>query len=51
MRDLTPGMGAYVNEAVGEDPRWKTDFWVPDSNCEWLRSVKEKYDLDEVFWC
>jgi hypothetical protein len=31
MRALTLGMCAYVNEAVGEDPRWKTDFWGPDS--------------------
>jgi hypothetical protein len=35
-------MGAYVNEAVGEDLRWKTDFWGLGSNYEWLRSVKEK---------
>jgi len=51
MRKLTPGMGAYVNEAVAEDPRWKTDFSGLDSDYEWLRSVKEKYDPNEVFRC
>jgi Berberine and berberine like len=49
MRKLTPGMGAYVNEALHDDPAWKEDFWGP--NYDWLRSVKEKYDPEDVFWC
>ncbi|KAF9888838.1 hypothetical protein FE257_008207 [Aspergillus nanangensis] len=49
MRALTPGMGSYLNEADRHDPSWKEDFW--GQNYAWLRSVKEKYDPDGVFWC
>lgn len=51
MKALTPGMGAYINEHVGEDPDWKTEFYGPSSNYDWLLSVKQKYDPEEVFWC
>lgn len=49
MRVLTPGMGSYLNEAYGEDPSWKEDFF--GRNYNWLKTVKEKYDPDEAFWC
>lgn len=49
MRKLTPGMGAYVNEALHDDPDWKQDFW--GANYDWLKSVKHKYDPEDVFWC
>lgn len=42
--------GAYVNKVVAEDRRWKTGFWGLESNYEWLRSVKQKYGPDEVFF-
>lgn len=49
MKELAPGMGTYGNEADPYDPEWRED-WFGD-NYDWLRSVKEKYDPDEVFWC
>ncbi|PYI03271.1 isoamyl alcohol oxidase [Aspergillus sclerotiicarbonarius CBS 121057] len=49
MRALTPGMGSYVNEADGDDPLWKEDFF--GSNYDWLQSIKMKYDPDDVFYC
>lgn len=49
MRALTPGSGSYVNEADGDDPSWKEDFY--GDNYGWLKSVKEKYDPEETFYC
>ncbi|KAE8374542.1 isoamyl alcohol oxidase [Aspergillus bertholletiae] len=49
MRALTPGMGNYLNEADRYDPSWKEDFW--GENYGWLRSVKQRYDPDHIFWC
>ena len=49
MKALTPGMGTYLNEADGYDPKWKEDWF--GSRYDWLKSVKQKYDPEEVFWC
>lgn len=49
MKALTPGMGAYLNEADGENPEWKEDWFGGKYN--WLSSVKDKYDPEGVFWC
>lgn len=49
MRALTPGSGSYLNEADGNDPYWKEDFY--GEHYQWPKSVKEKYDLDDVFYC
>ncbi|PLB48490.1 FAD-binding domain-containing protein [Aspergillus steynii IBT 23096] len=49
MKDITPGMGTYLNEADRNDPDYKHD-WYGDMY-EWLSSVKTKYDPEDVFWC
>ena len=49
MKSLAPRMGTYLNEADPWDPDWKTE-WFGDQY-DWLKSVKEKYDPDGVFWC
>lgn len=49
MKALTPGMGTYLNEADGYDPEWKEDWF--GSRYDSLKSVKQKYDPEEVFWC
>ncbi|BCS19939.1 uncharacterized protein APUU_20371S [Aspergillus puulaauensis] len=49
MKALTPGMGAYLNEADGDNPEWKEDWF--GSKYDWLESVKDKYDPEGVFWC
>lgn len=49
MKDITPGMGTYLNEADRNDPDYKHD-WYGDMY-DWLSSVKMKYDPDQVFWC
>ncbi|KAF4945218.1 hypothetical protein FGADI_12117 [Fusarium gaditjirri] len=49
MKMVTPGLGTYLNEADPYDPDWKKDFYGKQYN--WLKSVKQKYDPDDVFWC
>jgi hypothetical protein len=49
MKDAAPGLGTYLNEADPDDPDWREEFYGNQYN--WLKSVKQKYDPDEVFWC
>ena len=49
MKALTPRIGTYLTEADGYDPEWKEDWF--GSRYGWLKSVKQKYDPEEVFWC
>ncbi|KAE8136429.1 hypothetical protein BDV38DRAFT_272028 [Aspergillus pseudotamarii] len=49
MKAAAPGTGTYLNEADPYDPDWKEDFYGDQYN--WLKSVKQKYDPDGVFWC
>ncbi|KAF2825172.1 hypothetical protein CC86DRAFT_39683 [Ophiobolus disseminans] len=49
LRNLSPNTGAYFNEADSYEPDWQTSFF--GSNYERLKSVKEKYDPDNVLWC
>lgn len=49
MKDATPGMGTYMNEADPYDPDWK-EAWYGDRYND-LKAAKEKYDPDNVFWC
>lgn len=49
MKALTPDMGTYLNEADRYDQEWKEDWF--GSRYGWLKSVKQKYDPEEVFWC
>ncbi|KAF1355969.1 FAD binding domain-containing protein [Lizonia empirigonia] len=46
---LTPGGGAYLNEASYEEPEWQQTFY--GDNYPQLLKVKEKYDSDHVFDC
>lgn len=45
---VTPGSGAYLNEADFQQRNWQEDFY--GSNYEKLRSVKKKYDPGNIFY-
>jgi FAD/FMN-containing dehydrogenase len=45
---LTPGGGAYINEATFDNPAWKTDYF--GDNYDRLLAVKDKYDPHSVFY-
>ncbi|KAJ5907621.1 FAD-binding type 2 [Penicillium taxi] len=49
MEELTPGMGTYLNEADGFDPQWKESWF--GHKYDWLKTVKQRYDPEGVFWC
>ncbi|KAI0198968.1 hypothetical protein F4808DRAFT_472104 [Astrocystis sublimbata] len=42
LKALTPGGGAYINEATFDNPDWKNDYF--GENYPKLLAVKEKYD-------
>jgi hypothetical protein len=46
---LTPGGGAYMNEASYEEPEWQQVFF--GNNYPRLLEVKNRYDPDHVFDC
>lgn len=48
LRDITPGGGAYLNEATFDNPTWKEDYF--GSNYDALLRVKQKYDPASLFW-
>jgi hypothetical protein len=45
---VTPGSGAYLNEANFQQKNWQEDFY--GSNYEKLRQVKAKYDQFDLFY-
>lgn len=45
---VTPGSGAYVNEADFRQPNFQETFW--GSNYDKLRSIKNKYDPENLFY-
>jgi FAD/FMN-containing dehydrogenase len=47
-RDITPGSGAYLNEADRLEPEWQKSFW--GSNYERLAEIKKELDRRDVFW-
>ena len=47
-RNLTPGGGAYMNEATFDAPTWKEDYF--GSNYNRLLKIKQKYDPRYVLW-
>jgi hypothetical protein len=47
-RDLTPGSGAYLNEADRMEPDWQASFY--GENYERLVGVKKAVDPWDVFW-
>lgn len=47
-RDVTPGSGAYLNEADRLEPNWQTSFWG-DKYAKLLQ-IKKDWDPKDVFW-
>jgi hypothetical protein len=47
LRTLTPGGGAYVNEADYFEPGWQESLW--SVNYPRLREIKQKYDPANIF--
>ncbi|KAF5675780.1 6-hydroxy-d-nicotine oxidase [Fusarium heterosporum] len=48
-RELSPGTGAYINEALPFEPDWQHTFW--GSNYERLLAIKKSIDPEDVLWC
>ncbi|KAG0236152.1 hypothetical protein BGW42_004036 [Actinomortierella wolfii] len=49
LRRITPGMGAYQNEADPNEPNFQQNFF--GSNYSRLKSIKKKYDPRSLFVC
>ncbi|XXH02746.1 hypothetical protein Hte_009131 [Hypoxylon texense] len=49
MRQLSPDMGAYVNENNPAEPDWQHSFW--GDNYGRLLSIKREVDPLDVLWC
>lgn len=49
LRQLTPDLGAYLNEAGNFEKDPGTTFW--GENYDRLLSIKRKVDPQDVFWC
>jgi hypothetical protein len=45
---VTPGSGAYMNEADFRQPNWQEDFF--GENYDKLQSIKEKWDPSHLFY-
>ena len=48
LRAVTPGAGAYMNEADLEEPGWQQSFF--GDKYETLSGIKRKWDARGVFW-
>ena len=48
IRAVTPGSGAYTNEADVLEPDWQASFW--GGNYPRLLEIKKKWDPSGVFW-
>ena len=48
VEDLTPGGGAYLNEANFQQPDYQTAFY--GGNYDRLLQIKDKYDPDQIFY-
>ncbi|KAF9308378.1 hypothetical protein BG003_011202 [Podila horticola] len=49
LRAVTPGSGAYVNEADPNEPDWQNSFY--GANYPRLRQIQHKYDPQGMFVC
>ncbi|KAF9109612.1 hypothetical protein BGX27_007413 [Mortierella sp. AM989] len=49
LRDISPGSGAYFNEADANEPNWQTNFF--GSNYDRLKRIKDKVDPSGLFVC
>lgn len=45
---ITPGGGAYLNEANFNQPDWQNTFY--GCNYPRLLDIKRKYDAEDIFW-
>ncbi|KAL9122682.1 MAG: hypothetical protein Q9187_000768 [Circinaria calcarea] len=45
---ISPGSGAYINEADVNNPNWKNDFF--GANYNELLKIKKKYDPNDLFY-
>lgn len=48
LRAITPGGGTYMNEATWDNVNWKVDYF--GSNYDTLKTIKTKYDPQDLFW-
>ncbi|KAF2855742.1 FAD-binding domain-containing protein [Plenodomus tracheiphilus IPT5] len=48
LREITPGGGAYGNEADIAEPDWQQSFW--GENYPRLQKIKQKYDPNMLFY-
>lgn len=48
LENLTPGSGAYLNEADFNQPNWQSTFY--GDNYAKLTSIKNKYDPNHTFY-
>jgi hypothetical protein len=48
LREVSPGGGAYGNEADIGEPDWQQSFW--GKNYPRLVQIKQKYDPTDLFW-
>ncbi|KAI2619618.1 FAD-binding domain-containing protein [Hypoxylon sp. NC1633] len=49
LRQLAPGMGAYINENNPAEPDWQHAFW--GENYDRLLQIKRAIDPLDVLWC
>ncbi|PPQ97192.1 hypothetical protein CVT26_000468 [Gymnopilus dilepis] len=49
LREITPGFGAYLNEADIHEPNHEASFW--GDNYERLLQIKNKYDSSRILDC
>ncbi|KAL3478900.1 hypothetical protein BJX99DRAFT_256105 [Aspergillus californicus] len=49
MRDLTPSLSSYMNEADRNNPAWKSDFYGAQYDA--LAEIKEKFDPEGILYC
>ncbi|RMZ72536.1 fad binding domain-containing [Pyrenophora seminiperda CCB06] len=47
-RNVTPGSGAYLNEADREEPDWQKSFW--GTGYDRLLALKRDIDAKDLFW-
>lgn len=50
IRNITPGFGAYTNEADVLEPNWQQSFWS-EENYDRLLEIKQKYDPTNFLNC
>ena len=49
LREITPGSGAYFNEADPNEPNWQNTFF--GANYARLKQIKDRVDPQGLFMC